>query len=156
MYNHAPENYKCPICLGVNGIESEATMLKQADIIYKDDHVCAFVNSKFVGNNPGHVIVVPNGHFENLYDMTEEVLSRVIIMSKKIAIAMKKARNCDGVMIQQNNEPASNQHAFHYHMHIFPRFDGDEIYQFMNNARVSDPQERIAYAEELRKFLTQE
>ncbi|HBI34442.1 MAG TPA: diadenosine tetraphosphate hydrolase [Candidatus Moranbacteria bacterium] len=153
MYNHAPENYNCPICLGVNGIESDATMLKQADIVYKDDLVCAFVNSKFVGNNPGHVIVVPNEHFENLYDMPEDVLSRAISVSKKIAIAMKKARNCDGVMIQQNNEPASNQHAFHYHMHVFPRFDGDEIYQHMNSARVSDPQERIAYAEELKKYL---
>jgi len=153
MYNHAPENYNCPICLGVNGVESDATMLKQADIVFKDDQVCAFVNSKFVGNNPGHVIVVPNDHFENLYDTPDEILSRIIIVSKKIAIAMKKARNCDGVMIQQNNEPASNQHAFHYHMHIFPRFDGDEIYQYMNNARVSDPQERIAYAEELKKYL---
>ncbi len=153
MHNHAPENYNCPICLGVNGIENEATMLKQADIVFKDDLVTAFINSKFVGNNLGHVIAVPNEHFENLYDMPEEVLGRIVIVSKKIAHAMKKARNCDGVMIQQNNEPASNQHAFHYHMHVFPRFDGDNIYAHMNSARVSDPQERLIYAEELKKYL---
>lgn len=153
MYNHAPENYNCPICLGINGIESEATMLKQADIVYRDDLVCVFINSKFVGNNPGHAIVVPNEHFENLYDMPEEVLNRIIAVSKKIALAMKKARNCDGVMIEQNNEPASGQHAFHYHMHIVPRFDDDKFQECRINVRVSDPQERLVYAEELKKFL---
>jgi histidine triad (HIT) family protein len=66
---------------------------------------------------------------------------------------MKKARNCDGVMIEQNNEPASGQHAFHYHMHIVPRFNDDNFQELRNNVRVSDPQERIAYAEELKKFL---
>lgn len=153
MYNHSPENYNCPICLGVNGIENDATMLKQADIVFKDDLVCVFVNSKFVGNNPGHFIVVPNEHFENLYDTPEEVLSRIIAVSKKIALAMKKARNCDGVMIEQNNEPASGQHAFHYHMHIVPRFNDDKFQEFRNNVRVSDPEERIVYVEELKKYL---
>lgn len=153
MHNHAPENYNCPICLGVNGIENEATMLKQADIVYKDDVVTVFINSKFVGNNPGHVIVVPNEHFENLYDISDEIAAHIIKISKNIAIAMKKARNCEGVTILQNNEPAGGQHAFHYHMHIFPRFADDKLHENMNNSRVSIPEERSVYANELKKYL---
>ena len=33
MFNNAPENYKCPICLGVKGIESDDTYIKQSDIV---------------------------------------------------------------------------------------------------------------------------
>lgn len=48
MYNHAPENYKCPICLSVKGIENEDTLLKQADLVYKDDLVSVFINSFWI------------------------------------------------------------------------------------------------------------
>ena len=71
MYNHAPQEYKCPICLAIEGIESEDTMMKQDDIFYRDDLVMAVINSKFVGNNPGHAIVVPLKHYENLYELPE-------------------------------------------------------------------------------------
>lgn len=153
MYNHAPEKYICPICLGVKGIESEATMLKRTDVVYKDELVTVFVNSKCIQNNPGHAIVVPNEHFENVYDMSEEVLERVIIISQKMARALKKSHECDGVMILQNNEPASDQHAFHYHMHIIPRFFGDDIFKYMGSTRISSLEERIEYAEALKENL---
>ncbi|MCR4277715.1 MAG: diadenosine tetraphosphate hydrolase, partial [Candidatus Berkelbacteria bacterium] len=57
---------------------------------------------------------------------------------------------CDGVMIQQNNEPASSQHAFHYHMHIFPRYDGDNFIKNISTSRKSTAEERLPYADKLR------
>lgn len=153
MYNHTPKNYKCPICLAIKGIESVDTMMKQNDIVYRDDLVMAAINSKFVGNNPGHVIVVPLKHYENLYDLPEEEACRIMDVAKKIAVAIKNVRNCDGVMILQNNEPASGQHAFHYHMHIFPRFNDDNLHENMSNASVSSPEERRLFSEELKKYF---
>jgi len=67
MYNHAATEYKCPICLGVKGIENADTLLKHTDLVVKDDLITAFINSFFIVNNTGHVIIVPNEHFENLY-----------------------------------------------------------------------------------------
>jgi histidine triad (HIT) family protein len=96
MYNHDPENYKCPICITINGIENEDTMIKQDDIVYRDDIVMAFISSKFVGNNPGHVLVAPIKHYENLYDLPEEEVNRIMKIAKKMAFAIKKVRNCDG------------------------------------------------------------
>ena len=153
MYNHAPENYKCPICPAVKGIENEDTWIKQADIVYQDKLVTIFIGSKFVKNNPGHPIIVPNQHYENFYDLPEEVACHIIKIAKKVALALKEARKCEGVTIAQNNEPIGDQHAFHYHMHIFPRFSGDELYKNMNDAYVSTQEERIIYAEGLRKNL---
>ncbi len=153
MYNHAAENYVCPICLGVQGRENDQTMIKQDDIFFKDDLVMALINSKFVGNNPGHVIVVPLEHFENIYDLPKEIGCRILLVAKTVAVALKELRQCAGIMFQQNNEPASGQHAFHYHLHIFPRFDNDHLHEHMTNARVSKPEERKEYSQPLKDYF---
>jgi histidine triad (HIT) family protein len=152
MFNHAPENYNCVLCLPAQGIESEETMMKQADIFYKDDLVIAAVNSKFVESNSGHIIIFPVQHYENIYDMPDNVSARVAKVARHIAIAMKEIRKCDGLTTQQNNEPAGGQHAFHYHYHIFPRWTGDKLYSG-SPARVSDPAERIPYATDLKNYF---
>ena len=151
MYNHAPENYKCPLCLAGQGVENEYTMVKQADIFYKDELVFAMINSKFIRTNPGHVIVVPTEHYENIYDISNEVGHRIFDVSKVVALALKEIRGCDGIMIKQNNEPASGQHAFHYHMHVIPRFNNDNLGK---KVLIADPKERLPYADELRKYFS--
>lgn len=154
MYNHAPQNYKCPICLAINGIESEDTMMKQDDIFYRDDVVMAVINSKFVGNNPGHAIVVPLKHYENFYELPEKEANQIMKVAKEVAIAMKKVRNSDGVMIQQNNEPASEQHAFHYHMHVFPRFNDDHFRENQSGVRVATPEERKPFSSAMKEYFS--
>lgn len=155
MYNHAPLDYNCPLCLAIDGVESDATMMKQDDIFYRDDLVMAATNSKFIGNNPGHVIVFPLAHYEHLNDLPEEVGNRVMKIAKEIALAMKEIRKCEGTMILQNNEPASGQHAFHYHLHIFPRFEGDELHANMSDSRVATPEERGVYSGPMKKHFNQ-
>lgn len=150
MYNHAPEGYKCPICLGVKGIESEDTLLKQADLIYKDDLVSVYINSFWIDTAKGHVIVVPSEHYENIFDLPNEVGYRIFEVTKKIALAMKESYKCDGITLRQNNEPGSDQHAFHYHQHIFPRYDGDSFNVNMTKKSIlSEPKERLEYAKKL-------
>ncbi len=153
MYNHAPENYTCPICLAVDGVENGETWIKQADIFYRDDLVMGFVSSKFVNGNEGHPMIVPVKHFENVYDLPSEYGARIAEAAQKVAVALKQARSCDGVTVLQNNEPAGDQHAFHYHLHLFPRFEGDHFHEELTKSRVSDPSEGIEYAEALRKTL---
>jgi len=155
MYNHAPKDYTCPICLAVQGIESEETMIKQDDTVYRDDLVMAAISSKFIKNNPGHVIVFPMKHYENIFDLPEEEANRIMKVAKEIALAMKKIRQCDGVVLQQNNEPAAGQHAFHYHMHVIPRFDGDDFHEHSMHARVSGPEERMPFSTALKEYFSQ-
>lgn len=154
MHNHAPAGYKCPICLGVKGVENEDTLLKQVDFVYKDKVVSAFINSFWIGKNEGHVIIVPNDHFENLYEVPTEVGHHIFETSKKIALAMKNTYNCDGITLRQNNEPAGDQHAFHYHLHIFPRYTDDDFNKKLaEKSRLSDPSERLKYVEKIKKYL---
>ena len=153
MHNHAPENYKCPICLAIKGIENEDTMIKKTDIIFKDDAVTVFIGSRFVENNLGNVIVVPNEHYENFYDLPDEIACRIIKIAKKIAISVRETKKCDGIPIRQNNEPASEQHAFHYHLHVYPRFIDDKFHETLKNSRLPSVEERKQYADEVRNFL---
>jgi len=154
MLNHAPKDYKCPICIGLKGIENDDTLLKQTDEIYKDDLVTAYINSFWIPTCEGHVIIVSNKHFENIYYMPYKYGHRMFEVVKKISISMKKAYKCDGITTRQNNEPAGNQHAFHYHHHIFPRYNGDSFnINLTKKSVLSDPKDRIEYANKLRSYL---
>lgn len=152
--SNTPENYVCPICLGVQKIESPDTLMKPTDIVYKDGLVTAFINSFFVGKNAGHVIVVPNEHFENLYVLPSEHGHRVFEIAKKIALAMKEAYGCDGITTRQNNEPAGDQHAFHFHFHIFPRYKDDGYNTVQpSEKRLAETDERAGYAMKIKAAL---
>ena len=154
MYNHTPTNYTCPLCLAVEGTESPQTMMMQDDIFYRDEHVVAAVNSKFFLSNPGHLIIFPVNHFENLFDLPENVSAHIMKVSQKVALALKDTRKSDGIMIVQNNEPASGQHAFHYHMHIIPRFENDNYGKRQTEVKVADPSERKPYSAALKKYFS--
>ncbi|MFZ2206670.1 MAG: HIT domain-containing protein [Microgenomates group bacterium] len=149
MYNHSSKEYICPICLGVKGIENENTLLRKTDLISKDDSVSVFMNSFFIKGNEGHIIIVPNIHLEHLYDLPTDVGHDIIDCAKKYAIILKQAYKCDGITIQQNNEPAGGQHAFHYHLHIFPRYINDSFYQNIKNKMNTTSEERSKYVKKI-------
>lgn len=153
MYNHAPQDYKCPICLAINGVENSDTLIRQNDIVYKDDLVTAFISSFFIGSNPGHVIISPNKHFENMYDLPDEYVHRVSEVAKKVALAIKESYKCEGITTLQNNEPAGGQHAFHYHFHVFPRYTNDNFHKKMLDKKLTKPEERLEYANKLKEKL---
>jgi histidine triad (HIT) family protein len=129
--------------------------MKQTDIVYKDDLVTAFVNSFFSGhNNDGFVIVVPNEHFENIYSLPATYGHRIFEVAQKIAIAMKLSYGCDGITTRQNNEPEGDQHAFHFHFHVWPRYKDDGYNTLIPaDKHLADPEERAEYARTMRGAL---
>ncbi|MBN1168474.1 HIT domain-containing protein [Candidatus Woesebacteria bacterium] len=154
MIRHAPKNYKCPICIGLSGVERKDTLLKLTDEVYKDDVVTAYINSFWIPTCEGHVIIVPNKHYENIYELPNNVGQRIFLVAKKISIAMKNAYKCDGITIRQNNEPASQQHAFHYHLHVFPRYEGDKFESLQPKDKIlSNPKDRMKFANKLKQYL---
>jgi histidine triad (HIT) family protein len=151
MYNHAPDNYICPFCLVVKGIENEHVLTKQNDIVYQDNYVTAFIGAGWWKNNKGHVIIIPNKHFENIYDLPSEYSHRIHDLEREVAIAFKKVYRCDGVSSRQHNEPCGNQDVWHYHLHVFPRYQGDDLYK--TKRELSQLEERIVYSRKLREHF---
>lgn len=154
MYNHTPENYKCPFCAIAKGTLNENILTKQADIIYKDTFITAFISAGWWPNNKGHVIIIPNDHYENIYELQSELSHKIHDFAKEVAIAFKKVYECDGVSTRQHNEPSGDQDVWHYHLHVFPRYKNDRLY--LTERTYSQPEERIPYAVKLRSYLGQE
>jgi len=154
MHTNAPEGYLCPLCCIAQGIEREDfPYTKQQDIFYQDTQLTAFVSSHWWPNNRGHVIIIPNRHTENLYDMPDEELAAIHSLSRTIALAFKETYGCDGVSTRQHNEPAGDQDVWHYHLHVFPRYLDDQLYIRNAEKFLSHPAERLAYAEKLRGYF---
>jgi len=154
MYNHAPEGYICPFCLNMEEIEDENIVrVKKADIIYRDEFITAFIPNGFWENNKGHVIIIPNVHFENLYDLPLEYSIKIHEFEKKVAIAFKTIYKCDGVSSRQHNEPDGGQDVWHYHLHVFPRYKNDNLYGTQRTRNTAE--ERVIYSEKLRNYFSQ-
>jgi histidine triad (HIT) family protein len=97
-------------------------------MIHAYDEVVVKMNPKWWRANKGALLVVPNAHFENVYDLPVELGTPLQVAIRDAAHALKRAFNCDGVSTRQHNEPAGYQDVWHYHVHVFPRYEGDELY----------------------------
>lgn len=151
MISHQPQGYVCPFCDWLGGNETEYK--QNADIVYQTDDVTAFIAPKWWINNPGHVIVIPNKHEENLYTISELSLQKVYGVVKKVAVAIRATYECTGTSTRQHNEPDGNQDVWHFHVHVYPRYKDDELYKNHDHKRFVAPEERREYADRLKKYF---
>jgi histidine triad (HIT) family protein len=70
---------------------------------------------------------------------------------QKVARAVMRAFDADGVTIQQFNEPAGGQVVFHTHVHVIPRFDGVPLKAPSGN--MADPEKLSDQAFRIRAVL---
>lgn len=88
----------------------------------------ALVAVRWWPRNRGHVLVVPDAHHENLYDLPSSSGHAVHDLVREVAIAIRATYGCDGTSVRQHNEPVGNQDVWHYHVHVFPRYFHDRLY----------------------------
>jgi histidine triad (HIT) family protein len=152
MYNHAPLEYVCPFCSLIQGRDDIQKQLRKTDIVFQTADVTAFMATRKYPNNKGHVLIIPNSHFENIYDLPSTLSAKVHALSRDVALAMKSEYQCAGIMLRQHNEPAGDQNIWHYHLHVIPRYENDEFH----NAQKSpfETSERAKYAQKLRNWFS--
>lgn len=92
--------------------------------VYEDDNVLAFLDITPV--NPGHTLVIPKKHYENLFDLPEEEAKKLIVAIKKIAPAVLAGTGAKGFNLGLNNGGTAGQIVNHIHFHIMPRFENDD------------------------------
>ena len=74
----------------------------------------------------GHALILPKEHAANLYELPDELASKAMIVAKKVGTVLTKGLKCDGLNVVQNNGEAAGQTVFHFHMHLIPRYEGDQ------------------------------
>jgi len=93
--------------------------------LYENDDTLAFMDINPA--NEGHVLVIPKEHFPDVHTVSDAAISSTIITAKRIAAAVEKTLNPDGLNLIQCNGPAAAQSVMHFHMHVLPRREGDEL-----------------------------
>lgn len=121
----------CIFCKIING---EIPSYK----IYEDDDVYAFLDINPV--SCGHTLVVPKEHYCDIFEIPDNLLSKVNIVVKKLSSTIKEKLKCDGINVLQNNGSCAGQTVFHYHVHIQPVYvdsnideSVESIYEKLNN-----------------------
>lgn len=120
-----------------------------AQRIYEDENVFAFLDINPC--NPGHTLVVPKEHCENLLDASGEDLRSVISVIQKIAAAIMKAFDYKAFNLGVNNGAIAGQVVQHLHFHLVPRREGDG-YELFHGGK-AEPEELERAAEKITAML---
>ncbi|MGO5695213.1 HIT family protein [Staphylococcus aureus] len=91
--------------------------------VYEDDYVYAFLDISQV--TKGHTLLIPKKDSANIFETDEETMKHIGAALPKVANAIKRAFNPDGLNIIQNNGEFADQSVFHIHFHLIPRYEND-------------------------------
>ncbi|XAD87564.1 HIT family protein [Staphylococcus aureus] len=91
--------------------------------VYEDDYVYAFLDISQV--TKGHTLLIPKKASANIFETDEETMKHIGAALPKVANAIKRAFNPDGLNIIQNNDEFADQSVFHIHFHLIPRYEND-------------------------------
>lgn len=108
----------CIFCKLANGIIPTRS-------VYEDDTFNVIMDASPATR--GHVLILPKEHAANIYELPEEIAGKAFILAKKLATHMTDKLKCDGFNIVQNNGEIAGQTVFHFHMHLIPRYQGDNV-----------------------------
>lgn len=110
-----------PDCLFCKIIQGEIPCFK----LYEDDDTLSFMDINPASE--GHALVIPKEHAADIHAVSDNAIMAAVVTARKVAAAVDKTLNPDGLNLLQCNGPAAAQSVFHFHMHVLPRRDGDDL-----------------------------
>jgi len=116
-----------------------------AEKIYEDELILAFLDINPV--NYGHVLVIPKEHYQWFYDVPDDVLSHLMIKSKKLIVAIKETLKADYVALAVVGIDVP-----HFHLHLIPRWLDDGLANFWPTKKYEQNQKK-EYAEKIKMSL---
>ncbi len=105
--------------------ESQFAPLDPDRIIYEDDYAVAFYDRYPV--SPGHTLVVAKQVSESIFDLPVEIQCRIWHAVAETRDILHQRHIPVGYNIGMNDGSAAGQTVNHAHIHIIPRFDGDQL-----------------------------
>lgn len=93
--------------------------------VYEDEFALAFMD--IAGDVDGHILVIPKKHCKNILDCDYDVLNHMMDVVKKVSNHLVEHCGYDGVNLLNASDESAGQSVPHFHIHIIPRKNGDEI-----------------------------
>lgn len=113
---------------------------KAAVKVYEDESVLAFLDRQPI--NPGHILVIPKTHVEELYEMGEELYNHTMTVVQRMARELKTKFSPPrvGLWVHGFEVP-------HAHIHVVPLHKPDDI--SANRGQLANDQELAEIAKQL-------
>jgi histidine triad (HIT) family protein len=108
----------CPLCQIVN-------RRLPAVIISENDNVMAVLD--LFPATPGHVLVLPRQHIENICTMPPKIGSQIMTMAITVARGIQQQLKPEGLNLIQANGAVAGQTINHFHLHLVPRYENDNV-----------------------------
>lgn len=122
-------------------------------VAFASDRVFVLPPIRQRARNRGHALVLPVPHVRNLHDADPQLRSDVFAAVAWLSGAFPRLYGATGSFVFQNNVEPDGL-PFHLHVHVVPRFDGDEFRTPDPTAVADVPRaERLAQAAVLRDLL---
>ena len=115
--------------------------------IYEDDHVIALLD--IAPLSIGHTLVIPKEAKEQMHDMSEKAAAALGKVLPRICFAIKRATECKGYNIIQNNGKIANQIVKHAHFHIIPKYEEGQDFELNWNATELDHEKAVVLAKKI-------
>ncbi len=91
--------------------------------IFEDDIVMVIMDVNPVSD--GHCLIIPKVHYQDLYDINNKTLEHILNVARDISKILMEKLACDGITLVQNN--GSVQEVKHFHLHIIPKYGGQNV-----------------------------
>jgi len=108
----------CAFCKIVNGeIKSY--------VVYEDKDIIAFLDINPASE--GHALIATKKHYENIYDIPEGELKKIIAVAKKLALDYREKLGVKEVNLMHASGINAQQSVPHFHIHLVPRKENDGL-----------------------------
>ncbi|WP_010114614.1 HIT family protein [Acinetobacter sp. P8-3-8] len=116
--------------------------------VYEDDQVLAFMD--IMPQADGHTLVIPKSPALTLLDLDPDVAAYTIKVVQKIAQAIEKALDAQGIVLMQLSGASAGQTVPHVHFHLIPT----SVHELGRHAAQMGDQEKIkGFAEKIKAAL---
>jgi ATP adenylyltransferase len=115
----AEKSSGCVFCNAVNAGNDEA-----ARIVHRGKNCFVILNA--YPYTPGHVMIVPYAHLDELQKLPPEAANEMMALSQRMESVLREVYTPDGVNLGMNiGKAAGAGIAGHIHMHVLPRWVAD-------------------------------
>lgn len=76
--------------------------------------------------SPGHTLVIPKRHIGSWFEITQAEQQAILDLLTKAKAILETEFKSDGYNIGINDGPTAGQTVPHLHMHLIPRYKGDQ------------------------------
>ncbi len=121
-----------------------------AEVLFANDHVVTILDINPI--HYGHALVIPRKHVRDFLQLETQCYAPLLQAAKIVSAALVDALKLEGYNLFSNNGRIAGQSVFHFHLHITPRYEHDDI-RFVLKLKKYNDGEMKQYADAIRQHI---